>query len=170
MSNKVVLIIMDGWGEGRKDKSDAIFNAQTPFIDSCYNKYPHSELLTSGKYVGLPDGQMGNSEVGHLNLGAGRIVFQELQRIFNAIDSGELAQNKVLQSAFEQAKTGGKLHIMGLVSDGGVHSHTRHLKALCQLAVEAGVDNNKLFIHAFTDGRDTDPKAGSSMWAIWMHS
>ncbi len=155
-----MLIIMDGWGHGKNAAASAIAAARTPNVDSYYKLYPNTELRTDGLFVGLPEGQMGNSEVGHLNLGAGRIVFQELQRIFNAIDSGELAQNKILQAAFEQAKTGGKLHIMGLVSDGGVHSHTRHLKALCQLAIEAGVDKNKLFVHAFTDGRDTDPKSG----------
>ncbi|HPE98902.1 MAG TPA: 2,3-bisphosphoglycerate-independent phosphoglycerate mutase, partial [Chitinophagales bacterium] len=159
-SRKTMLIIMDGWGHGKNAAASAIAAARTPNVDSYYKLYPNTELRTDGLFVGLPEGQMGNSEVGHLNLGAGRIVFQELQRIFNAIDSGELAQNKILQAAFEQAKTGGKLHIMGLVSDGGVHSHTRHLKALCQLAIEAGVDKNKLFVHAFTDGRDTDPKSG----------
>lgn len=157
---KAMLIIMDGWGHGKNAAASAIAAAQTPNVDSYYTRYPNAELRTDGPFVGLPEGQMGNSEVGHLNLGAGRVVFQELQRIFNAIDSGELAQNKVLQDAFSHAKSTGKLHLMGLVSDGGVHSHTRHLKALCKLAIEAGIPAEKVFVHVFTDGRDTDPKSG----------
>lgn len=160
-SRKAVLIIMDGWGHGTNAASSAIAAANTPNVNSYYKNYLNTELRTDGLFVGLPEGQMGNSEVGHLNLGAGRIVFQELQRIFNAIDSGELATNTSLQAAFLNAKAGGKLHIMGLVSDGGVHSHTRHLKGLCQLAIESGVNKNQMFIHAFTDGRDTDPKSGA---------
>ncbi|RYD59307.1 MAG: 2,3-bisphosphoglycerate-independent phosphoglycerate mutase [Sphingobacteriales bacterium] len=159
MSKKAMLIIMDGWGHGQVAGADAIANANVPFVSSLYNKYPHSELITCGELVGLPDGQMGNSEVGHLNLGAGRIVYQELQRINVAVREGELEANQVLQAAFNVAKTSSKtLHLIGLVSDGGVHSHIDHVKALCDLARKAGVTD--VAIHAFTDGRDTDPKSG----------
>jgi 2,3-bisphosphoglycerate-independent phosphoglycerate mutase len=159
MSKKVMLIIMDGWGHGQIPASDAIKNANTPFVDSLYNKYPNTELVTCGEEVGLPAGQMGNSEVGHLNLGAGRIVYQELQRIHVAVREGELATNPVLLNAFELAKQPGKtLHFIGLVSDGGVHSHIDHLKALCSLAQEHHLPD--VAIHAFTDGRDTDPQGG----------
>ncbi len=159
-NKKAVLIIMDGWGHGKNAAASAIAAARTPHVDSYYKLYPNTELRTDGLFVGLPEGQMGNSEVGHLNLGAGRIVFQELQRIFNAIDSGELRDNPALNTAFENARSKGKLHVMGLVSNGGVHSHTRHLEAICQLAIAAGVEPDKLFVHAFLDGRDTDPKSG----------
>ena len=159
MSKKAMLIIMDGWGHGHIASSDAIQHAHVPFIRSLYDKYPNTELVTCGEAVGLPEGQMGNSEVGHLNLGAGRIVYQELQRINVAVQSGELAANKELNDAFTDAKTGSKtLHFIGLVSDGGVHSHTRHLKELCILAQKAGVA--RVAVHAFTDGRDTDPRSG----------
>lgn len=159
MSKKAMLIIMDGWGHGKVPAADAIAHANTPFVKSLYGKYPHSELVTSGEAVGLPDGQMGNSEVGHLNLGAGRIVYQELQRINVAVRDGELEKNNVLMAAFTAAKAGNKkLHLMGLVSDGGVHSHTNHLKALCDLAQKHDVPD--VAIHVFTDGRDTDPKGG----------
>lgn len=159
MSKKAMLIIMDGWGHGKVPQADAIAQANVPFVKSLYGKYPHSELITCGEAVGLPDGQMGNSEVGHLNIGAGRIVYQELQRINVAVRDGELARNSVLNSAFQTAKTSGKtLHLIGLVSDGGVHSHLDHLKALTTLAQEQGIA--KVAIHAFTDGRDTDPKSG----------
>ncbi|HMU72468.1 MAG TPA: 2,3-bisphosphoglycerate-independent phosphoglycerate mutase, partial [Ferruginibacter sp.] len=128
---KVILIIMDGWGLGRVKSSDAIQNARTPFVNSLYSKYPNTTLTTCGEVVGLPDGQMGNSEVGHLNLGAGRIVYQELQRINVAIRSGEFAANKALLDSIRYAKEKNKtLHLIGLVSDGGVHSHIEHLKAL----------------------------------------
>src|ERR1035438_95445 len=130
-AKKVILIIMDGWGLGRKKESDAIQHAKTPFVSSLYKNYPHATLVTCGEAVGLPDGQMGNSEVGHLNLGAGRIVYQELQRINVAIKDGSLAKNPVLLAAIDYAKTKGKrLHLMGLVSNGGVHSHINHLKAI----------------------------------------
>lgn len=156
--NKSILLIMDGWGLGQVKSSDAIAAANTPFIDQLYSKYPHATLITCGEAVGLPEGQMGNSEVGHLNLGAGRIVYQELQRINVSIKVGELKQNKVLQDAFNYTKEQDKaLHFIGLVSDGGVHSSLEHLKALIQYAAQAGV--TKIFIHAFTDGRDTDPKS-----------
>lgn len=159
MSKKAVLIIMDGWGHGKIPAADAIANAYVPFVSSLYDKYPHTELITCGEAVGLPDGQMGNSEVGHLNIGAGRIVYQELQRINVAIREKELESNKVLLAAFNYAKANNKtLHLIGLVSDGGVHSHINHLKALCTLAMQNQVP--RLAIHAFTDGRDTDPKGG----------
>ncbi|HMX36396.1 MAG TPA: 2,3-bisphosphoglycerate-independent phosphoglycerate mutase [Ferruginibacter sp.] len=156
---KVILIIMDGWGLGQVKSSDAIQNARTPFVNSLYSKYPNTTLITCGEVVGLPDGQMGNSEVGHLNLGAGRIVYQELQRINVAIRSGEFAANKALLDSIRYAKEKNKtLHLIGLVSDGGVHSHIEHLKALTRLCKQEMLD--KVLIHAFTDGRDTDPKSG----------
>jgi len=159
MSKKALLIIMDGWGHGRVPSADAIAHANVPFVKSLYDKYPHTELLACGEAVGLPDGQMGNSEVGHLNIGAGRIVYQELQRINVAVRDGELERSPVLAAAFEAAKGAGKtLHLMGLVSDGGVHSHISHLKALCSLARKNGVPHTA--VHAFTDGRDCDPKSG----------
>lgn len=150
---------MDGWGLGKVKSSDAIQNAKTPFVSSLYSKYPNTTLITCGEDVGLPDGQMGNSEVGHLNLGAGRIVYQELQRINVAIRNGEFQQNKVLIDAITYAKNNKKsLHLLGLVSDGGVHSHLNHLKALINVCKQQQL--NDVFIHAFTDGRDTDPKGG----------
>jgi len=150
---------MDGWGHGPKTRANAIELAHTPFIDSLYQKYPHSELLTSGENVGLPDGQMGNSEVGHLNIGAGRIVYQDLVKVNKAIQDKSFFKEPVLAECLRYAKENGKkLHFMGLVSDGGVHSHLSHLKALCDAARQQGVEN--VFIHAFMDGRDTDPKAG----------
>ncbi|HEX2682288.1 MAG TPA: 2,3-bisphosphoglycerate-independent phosphoglycerate mutase [Ferruginibacter sp.] len=156
---KVILIIMDGWGLGINKKSDAIQNAQTPFVSSLYAKYPNTTLLTCGEVVGLPAGQMGNSEVGHLNLGAGRIVYQELQRINVAIRSGAFAANTSLLAAIQFAKRNNKpLHLLGLVSDGGVHAHINHVKALISMCQEQGLTN--VLVHAFTDGRDTDPKSG----------
>jgi 2,3-bisphosphoglycerate-independent phosphoglycerate mutase len=158
-SKKVILIIMDGWGLGNVPKSDAIQYANTPFVDSLYSKYANTTLVTCGEDVGLPDGQMGNSEVGHLNLGAGRIVYQELQRINVAVKTGELANNPVFLNSINYAKQNNKpLHIMGLVSDGGVHSHINHLKAITNICKAQNLQN--VFIHAFTDGRDTDPKSG----------
>jgi 2,3-bisphosphoglycerate-independent phosphoglycerate mutase len=159
-SNKVALVIMDGWGHGPDNSCNAIAQAHTPFIDSLYKRFPNAELLTSGENVGLPEGQMGNSEVGHLNLGAGRIVYQELGKINKAVRERTLDTNPVLLEALMQAKVPGrKLHLMGLVSDGGVHSHISHLKGLCRIAQEHGLEN--VFIHAFLDGRDTDPRAGA---------
>ena len=156
---KVILIIMDGWGLGKNKNSDAIQHANTPFVCSLYAKYPNTTLVTCGEDVGLPQGQMGNSEVGHLNLGAGRIVYQELQRIHVAIKTGEFANNQVLKNAIQYAKQNNKpLHLIGLVSDGGVHSHINHVKALISLCKEQGLTN--VLVHAFTDGRDTDPKSG----------
>ena len=147
---------MDGWGEGPKTKSNAIFTANTPFVDSLYNSSPHSLLLTSGENVGLPEGQMGNSEVGHLNIGAGRIVYQDLAKINIAVREKTLHNEKVIQEAFDYAISNKKkLHLIGLLSDGGVHSHINHLKALCDTAKEKSF--SELYIHCFTDGRDTDP-------------
>jgi 2,3-bisphosphoglycerate-independent phosphoglycerate mutase len=158
-AKKVLLIIMDGWGEGQIRAGDAIQHANVPFVKSLYSKYPHTTLITYGESVGLPDGQMGNSEVGHLNIGAGRIVFQELQRINVAVRSGELAANPVFLQTLAYAKTNYKdLHLLGLVSDGGVHSHIEHLKAITSICQKEGINNVK--IHAFTDGRDTDPRGG----------
>ncbi|MET3875501.1 MULTISPECIES: 2,3-bisphosphoglycerate-independent phosphoglycerate mutase [Chitinophaga] len=156
---RAILVIMDGWGEGKVPAADAIAHAKTPFVSSLYKQYPHSHLITCGEAVGLPDGQMGNSEVGHLNIGAGRIVYQELQRINVAIREGELAQNQILLDTLAHAKNNNKaLHLIGLVSDGGVHSHIEHVKALATIAQAHGLE--KVYIHAFTDGRDTDPKSG----------
>ncbi len=156
---KVILIIMDGWGLGKVASSDAIQHAKTPFVSSLYAKYPNTTLVTCGEDVGLPDGQMGNSEVGHLNLGAGRIVYQELQRINVAVRDGSFAKNEQLLASIDYAKTNNTaLHLLGLVSDGGVHSHTTHLKAICDVCKQQGLE--KVYIHAFTDGRDTDPKSG----------
>lgn len=154
-----MLVIMDGWGLGKVPASDAIQHAKTPFVSSLYNKYPHTTLVTCGTEVGLPAGQMGNSEVGHLNLGAGRIVYQELERINVANADGTLAQNQVLQDTLGYCKKNDKtLHLVGLVSNGGVHSHINHLKALATICASEKIE--KLSIHAFTDGRDTDPKSG----------
>jgi len=159
MSKKVILIIMDGWGLGKSKTADAIQNANVPFVKSLYSKYPNSTLITCGEAVGLPDGQMGNSEVGHLNLGAGRVVYQELQRINVAIRTGEFAQNEQLLAAINYAKKNSKpLHLLGLVSNGGVHSHINHLKAMIDVCKANQL--NEVYIHAFTDGRDCDPKSG----------
>jgi len=156
---KVILVIMDGWGLGQEASSDAIKNARVPFVSSLYKQYPNTTLVTYGEEVGLPEGQMGNSEVGHLNLGAGRIVNQELQRINVGIRDGSFGRNPVLLNAIRGAiKDGRPLHLLGLVSEGGVHSHTRHLKAIVDTCVSEGLKN--VFVHAFTDGRDTDPKSG----------
>ena len=150
---------MDGWGLGKIKSSDAIQNAKTPFVSSLYSGFPNTTLVTCGEAVGLPEGQMGNSEVGHLNLGAGRIVYQELQRINVAIRDGEFRQNKVLLESIRYARENKKpLHLLGLVSDGGVHSHINHLMAITSLCRAEGLD--RVYIHAFTDGRDTDPKSG----------
>jgi 2,3-bisphosphoglycerate-independent phosphoglycerate mutase len=159
MTNRFGLIILDGWGIGNGSKSDAIAHANTPFMDSLLKNYTNATLRTSGEDVGLPEGQMGNSEVGHLNIGAGRIVYQELTRINKSIRDGEFQQNVVLNDAFQQAKSRGcKIHFIGLVSKGGVHSSQEHLYALCDMAKSH--DLNEVFIHAFTDGRDCDPKSG----------
>ncbi len=160
-AKKVILLIMDGWGLGKVKESDAIQHANVPFVSSLYSKYPHTTLVTCGKDVGLPEGQMGNSEVGHLNLGAGRIVYQELERINVAVETGEFQKNKVLLNSLDYARQNNKaLHLLGLVSNGGVHSHINHLKAITSLCKEKNMEN--VYIHAFTDGRDTDPKSGIS--------
>lgn len=152
-------MILDGWGLAPNPEVSAIDKANTPFIDSLFNNYPHSRLDASGLSVGLPEGQMGNSEVGHMNIGAGRVVYQDLVKINQAVAERELDNNPVLKKAFLTAReTGKKIHFIGLVSDGGVHSHVDHLKGLCDAAKANGV--NDVFIHAFTDGRDTDPKGG----------
>ncbi|HZY79143.1 MAG TPA: 2,3-bisphosphoglycerate-independent phosphoglycerate mutase [Cyclobacteriaceae bacterium] len=159
MNKKVLLMILDGWGLGKDPKVSAIAHAKTPYINSLYQKYPHSKLEASGLAVGLPAGQMGNSEVGHMNIGAGRVVYQDLARITRSIEEHELDKNPVLIEMFQYAKSNGKkIHFIGLLSDGGVHSHIDHLKGLCAIAKANGVKD--LFIHAFTDGRDTDPKGG----------
>lgn len=158
MNHRVVLMVLDGWGIAKDKSVSAIDAAQTPFVDSLAQN-PHSQLNTSGLEVGLPDGQMGNSEVGHMNLGAGRVVYQDLVKINKAIEDKELDTNAVLLSAFEKAKQSGKkVHFMGLVSDGGVHSHMNHLLALTRIAKDNGIDNT--YLHLFTDGRDCDPKSG----------
>ncbi|MCE3295009.1 MAG: phosphoglycerate mutase [Crocinitomicaceae bacterium] len=159
MSKNVGLIILDGWGIGDKSKSDAIFNADTPYMDYLMQAYPTATLKTFGEEVGLPDGQMGNSEVGHLNIGAGRVVYQELTRINKAIREGEFFKNEVLLEAFHKAKNENRtIHFIGLVSKGGVHSSQEHLYALCKMAADFGISES--YIHAFTDGRDCDPKSG----------
>ena len=159
MDKKVILMILDGWGISSNPEVSAIAKARTPFIDSLYEKYPSAHLLTDGMHVGLPEGQMGNSEVGHMNLGAGRIVYQDLAKINKAVKENVLKDEKVLAEAFAYANTNNKnVHFLGLVSNGGVHSHTNHLKALIEAAEVAGVEN--AYIHAFTDGRDVDPKSG----------
>jgi 2,3-bisphosphoglycerate-independent phosphoglycerate mutase len=159
MNKKVILMILDGWGKSPNPEVSAIENANTPFVDSLYSKYPNSDLLTDGMNVGLPEGQMGNSEVGHMNLGAGRIVYQDLAKINKAVEEDTLKNEAVLKDAFKYANTNNKaVHFLGLVSDGGVHSHITHLKALINAAENNGVQ--KAFIHAFTDGRDVDPKSG----------
>ena len=159
MIQKAALIILDGWGIGNHSKSDAVFHANTPFTDALTKEYAHATLLTDGENVGLPKGQMGNSEVGHMNIGAGRVVWQMLAKINKAFDENTVAQNAILNQAFQQAiSTGKNLHFIGLVSDGGVHSHINHLIGLSKLAHKANVPHTD--IHAFLDGRDTDPKSG----------
>src|SRR5204863_7144138 len=166
MAGPVMLIIRDGWGinpggpEKRKEDGNATLLASTPFHDHLYRDYPWSRLSASAMDVGLPKGQMGNSEVGHLNLGAGRIVYQDLTRINKALAAGELAHNSVLQDSLQKARNH-RLHLLGLVSDGGVHSHYLHLLALAQAAHEAGV--KKIFVHAFSDGRDASPTGGAEI-------
>ncbi|MCL4141337.1 UNVERIFIED_CONTAM: hypothetical protein GTU68_038539, partial [Idotea baltica] len=152
-------MILDGWGLGENPKISAIEKAHTPFIDSLYNDYSHSKLEASGLAVGLPVGQMGNSEVGHMNIGAGRVVYQDLVKVNKAVEEGTLGSNETLNNALEYAKSSDKaVHFMGLLSDGGVHSHINHLKGLLSIARDKGLQ--KVFVHAFTDGRDTDPKGG----------
>jgi 2,3-bisphosphoglycerate-independent phosphoglycerate mutase len=159
LKNRMLLMILDGWGIGNKTKSDVIYTANTPNMDRLMKQYPTSKLLTSGRNVGLPDGVMGNSEVGHLNIGAGRILYQDLVKINLACEDGSIAKNEALVKAFTYAKQNNKaVHFIGLISDGGVHSMDTHLYKLCDVTKEFGLD--KVFIHAITDGRDTDPKSG----------
>src|SRR5690606_21152235 len=159
MNKKVILMILDGWGLSPDPKVSAIDNAHTPYIDSLYENFPHATLRTDGLNVGLPEGQMGNSEVGHMNLGAGRIIYQDLARINLAVANQTLGKEKVLVDAFEHAKTHNKpIHFLGLLSDGGVHSHINHLFGLLDAAEAFGLKD--IFVHAFTDGRDVDPKSG----------
>jgi 2,3-bisphosphoglycerate-independent phosphoglycerate mutase len=159
MNKKVLLMILDGWGIAKNKAVSAVDKARTPFVSSLYAKYANSRLEASGLAVGLPAGQMGNSEVGHMNIGAGRIVYQDLVRINKAIEERELSDNDILREAFVYANNENKkIHFIGLVSDGGVHSHIDHLKGLISIAHEYAI--TKLFVHAFTDGRDTDPKGG----------
>ncbi len=161
MNKKVILMILDGWGKSPDPKVSAIENANTPFVDSLYKTYANANLLTDGMNVGLPEGQMGNSEVGHMNLGAGRIVYQDLAKINLAIKENTLKDEPVLKEAFRYAKEQHKsIHFLGLVSDGGVHSHITHLKGLIEASNAYGVQ--KAFVHAFTDGRDVDPKSGKN--------
>lgn len=161
MKKKVALIILDGLAYGKKDQTNAVHVAQTPFLDSLIAKYPNGKLFASGEEVGLPKGQMGNSEVGHMNLGAGRVVYQELGRINKALEEGVFKTHTDLVAAFEYVKKENKkLHLIGLLSDGGVHSHINHLKGLCDAAEFHQLTDDQVFIHAFTDGRDTDPQGG----------
>ena len=160
MNKKVILLILDGWGITQNPNVSAIFNAKTPYINSLYDTFPSSELRTDGEHVGLPDGQMGNSEVGHMNLGAGRIVYQNLAKINIAVREGKLSKEEELLNAFKYARDHQKnVHLLGLVSNGGIHSHINHVKGLLSAANEHGVKN--VFLHAFTDGRDCDPKSGA---------
>lgn len=159
MGKKALLMILDGWGIGNHSKGDVIYSTPTPYWDYLLKTYPHSELQASGENVGLPDGQMGNSEVGHLNIGAGRVLYQDLVKINKAIKDGSIKDNPEVKSAFSYAKENGKaIHFMGLTSDGGVHSSLDHLFALCDIAKQYGLE--KVYIHCFMDGRDTDPRSG----------
>ncbi|MCC8035701.1 MAG: 2,3-bisphosphoglycerate-independent phosphoglycerate mutase [Rikenellaceae bacterium] len=156
---KVLLMILDGWGIGDRSEGDVVYSANPEYINGLAEKYPTARLLTSGENVGLPDGQMGNSEVGHLNIGAGRVVYQDLVKINKACADGSIMENPEIRAAFTYAKDSGKkVHFMGLVSDGGVHSTLEHLLTLCDISKEYGIDNT--FIHCFMDGRDTDPRSG----------
>lgn len=164
MNKKVILMILDGWGKSPNPEVSAIDQANTPFVDSLYGNYANANLLTDGMNVGLPEGQMGNSEVGHMNLGAGRIVYQDLAKINKAVQEDTIKDEPILKQAFDYANTSAKkVHFLGLVSDGGVHSHINHLKALIDAAESSGVQ--RAFVHAFTDGRDVDPKSGKGFLA-----
>jgi 2,3-bisphosphoglycerate-independent phosphoglycerate mutase len=168
MNKKVILMILDGWGKSPDPKVSAVDQANTPFIDSLYTKYPNASLRTDGLNVGLPEGQMGNSEVGHMNLGAGRIVYQDLVRINLAVEDKSIEKEPALVDAFNYAKQNNKkIHLLGLLSDGGVHSHINHVKGLITAAEDAGLKD--VFIHAFTDGRDVDPKSGINFVADLQH-
>ena len=164
MSNKVLLMILDGWGNGDKSKSDVIYTTCPEYINAMTAQYPHAELKTDGENVGLPEGQMGNSEVGHLNIGAGRVVYQDLVKINRACRDNSILENKEIKGAFEYAKVNGvNVHFMGLVSDGGVHSSLEHLFKLCDISKHYGIENS--FVHCFMDGRDTDPRSGKGFIA-----
>ncbi|MBQ4276627.1 MAG: 2,3-bisphosphoglycerate-independent phosphoglycerate mutase [Bacteroidaceae bacterium] len=164
MSKKALLMILDGWGIGNKTKGDVIYSTPTPYMDYLNSNYPHSQLLASGENVGLPDGQMGNSEVGHLNIGAGRIVYQDLVKINRACKDGSILKNPEIISAYTYAKQNGKsVHLMGLTSDGGVHSSLEHVFKLCEISKEYGIEHT--YIHCFMDGRDTDPHSGKGFIA-----
>ena len=164
MSNKVLLMILDGWGIGDKSKSDVIYSMRPEYINAMTAQYPHAELKTDGENVGLPEGQMGNSEVGHLNIGAGRVVYQDLVKINRACRDNSILENKEIVKAFEYAKANGvNVHFMGLVSDGGVHSSLDHLFKLCDISKHYGIENT--FVHCFMDGRDTDPRSGKGFIA-----
>ena len=164
MNNKVLLMILDGWGNGRHDKADVISTVHPEYISAMTAKYPHAELRTDGENVGLPDGQMGNSEVGHLNIGAGRVVYQDLVKINRACRDNSILENPEVKAAFEHAKKNGvNMHFMGLVSDGGVHSSLEHLFKLCDISAAYGLENT--FVHCFMDGRDTDPRSGKGFIA-----
>ena len=159
MAKKALLMILDGWGIGHHDKADVIWNTPTPYLDYLHTTYPNSQLEASGENVGLPDGQMGNSEVGHLNIGAGRVVYQDLVKINRACRDNSIMENPEIKNAYEYAqRTGKRLHLMGLTSDGGVHSSIDHLKKLIEISKSYGLKNT--FVHCFMDGRDTDPKSG----------
>ena len=159
MSNKVLLMILDGWGNGDHTKSDVIYSTNPEYINAMTTKYPHAELKTDGENVGLPVGQMGNSEVGHLNIGAGRVVYQDLVKINRACADNSILENEEVVKAFEYAKAQGvSVHFMGLVSDGGVHSSLDHLFKLCDISKHYGIANT--YVHCFMDGRDTDPRSG----------
>ena len=160
MAKKALLMILDGWGIGKRGKGDVIYNTPTPYLDYLNAVSPHAQLLTSGEDVGLPAGQMGNSEVGHLNIGAGRIVYQDLVKINKACQNGDILKNKGIVEAYSYAKSQGKkLHLMGLTSTGGVHSSLNHLFKLIEIGSEYGL-KDQVFVHCFMDGRDTDPKSG----------
>ena len=164
MAKKALLMILDGWGIGPHDRSNVIYSTPTPHWDALLERYPHSQLMACGEDVGLPDGQMGNSEVGHLNIGGGRVVYQDLVKINKAIREGAIKRNPEIVAAYEYAQRTGKgLHIMGLTSDGGVHSSLDHLFALCDIAKDYGLE--KVFVHCFMDGRDTDPESGKGFVA-----
>ena len=164
MAKKALLMILDGWGLGKHGKGDVIYNTPTPYLDYLNAVSSHSQLQASGENVGLPDGQMGNSEVGHLNIGAGRIVYQDLVKINKACENGEILKNKEIINAYSYAqKTGKKLHLMGLTSTGGVHSSLNHLHKLIEIGKEYGL--KEVYVHCFMDGRDTDPESGAGFIA-----
>ncbi|MFV0289406.1 MAG: 2,3-bisphosphoglycerate-independent phosphoglycerate mutase [Mangrovibacterium sp.] len=168
MTQKTLLMILDGWGIGNGTKSDVIANANTPYMDSLLKEYPNSQLMASGEYVGLPDGQMGNSEVGHLNIGAGRVLYQDMVKITKSIKDNTLKENAQLQKAFGHAKANNKkVHLIGLIGNGGVHSLSSHAIALCKLGTEMGVKD--IFVHGLSDGRDTDPKSARAFVADFLN-